>query len=289
MKEKGCEVVEHRLITKCPKLEECVKNNCYKKLRNDRKISFLENNYVYKTTTLLREIQNQQHVYKLGLAPKIIDYYKSGKNYHFITENLNNKDYYTINDLYKLKKISSTNLYKGLYIEHYTNKKKEYLLITDKQTNNGQTIINGKYKAIGSYNTCKNIPTKKDIENIYNAIKKLFDGGIYHGDLNGGNIMYNTKTEKVLFIDFEFSHMSMIPIFGERFSQLLKFKDYMVGDWNCNIIGEIGGIPEIFIIMFYNLSYGARKITINKYIEKFKTEIPNHKEIIKFINRFNYE
>lgn len=120
---------------------------------------------------LARELKIQKELYKLGVAPKVLDYYvqfdrtKMGnpRVYLYIfMENLMESGYSTIKDLYG--------------------------------------IFSRKSKLKGF----KKIP-KKILINIAKVVDKMHKKGIAHLDLHAGNIFYNPKTNKVKLIDFGLS------------------------------------------------------------------------------------
>ncbi len=262
----SCSIENHKLIKKCNNENECIKNKCYKIIKKNNKINYLSKAYVYKESNL-HEIYTQIYASKYKLAPKIVSYYSKNKKYYFITKNLNSYGYHTLYELYGKYLSNVKDLKPNTYIEISSDK---YMYIHKIEYIDDYIVVNNKYKITGNVIWTNKIPTKKIINNIYNSIKKLLFHNIYHGDLHGNNILYNEKTHKTLFIDFEFAKVSKQSILKENYSQLLKFKDYMSGSWNTNIIEDI---PELFLIFYYNLN--TDKKYLNKYYNKFKQSLPN--------------
>ncbi len=127
--EENCEILDNIYI---PILErkcngqtqltgnKCYKNKCYKVTKilsgpnnfsgnvveiqmNDKSYIVKWNKYKENKYEMIKEIKFQNIIYTLGLAPKIETYYEDKDHIYIFMENLLNKGYQSLGDLYKRK------------------------------------------------------------------------------------------------------------------------------------------------------------------------------------------
>lgn len=122
------------------------------------------NRYSEERENMLMELKIQNIAYTLGLAPKILDAYEDGMYFFIIMENLINKGYKTVHDV---------------FMKH----------ILENYWNNGGGLENL-------------IIPENVLKLIGKGLKKLHNLHFIHGDLHPQNVFYNKEQHKIMFIDF---------------------------------------------------------------------------------------